>query len=91
MDIISIVSIAIVIIVIYYLIRLMPSLVHAVTSIIALFVILYLLKVFFHVGWFDVLMGYVNPANWKGIMGYINYWIGQIGSFIHYILGNAPK
>jgi DNA integrity scanning protein DisA with diadenylate cyclase activity len=94
MDIISIISIAIVVVVVYYLVKLIPSLIKVVVSIIALFIILYLLKYFFGIQLFDILIKYLNPSKWRsdlsGIVGLINNYAGLAESFLRSIISNVP-
>jgi len=94
MDIISIISVVIVAIVIYYLVKLIPSLVKIVVSIIALLVVLYLLKYFFGIQLFDILMKYINPGNWNsssgGIIGLFNHYVGRVESFLRSIFSKIP-
>lgn len=94
MDIISIISLVIVAIVVYYLVKLIPSLVRVIISIIALLVVLYLLKYFFGIQLFDILMKYINPGNWNSgfgrIAGLINYYIRWVESFLRSIISKVP-
>lgn len=94
MDIVSIISIVVVVIIAYCLIKIIPSLIRLVIGVISLLVVLYLLKYFFGIQLFDILIKYVNPANWgsgfNGVISLFNYFAGQVESFLRPLISKLP-
>jgi len=99
MDLTSLIQIAIVVVVVYFLLKFVVSpIIKIIVGIISVIILIYILQRFFGFDIDKVLAPFgvsLNSGKWgfsfDWILGPLNYYIDKIKEFVVFIFGNLPK